>query len=85
MKTIATVGKPSGAFVAQDELDALIALQNQIRRLYQIFRRQATDVLTRLESGASVEPGTHSAELETTTSGSERRTRVIIDGGRLLH
>lgn len=57
--------------VSQEELDALIGVRNQVRRLRKMETRMADDIATRLVDGATVEPGTHIAELD-----GRRRLRV---------
>jgi len=64
--------------VSQDELDALVGIQNQIHRLSKIYDRRCREVFERLLLGASVECGTHIAELEEMDEGPIRTTRLVL-------
>lgn len=64
--------------VHQDELKALIALRNQIRLLTKQYDVGCERVLRKLLDGASIEPGTHHAEIEETLAGCTRVDRLQI-------
>ena len=52
------------ALVTQEDIEALIGLQNQIRNLQRMYDKQAAALLDLLVAGAEVETGTHTAEVE---------------------
>lgn len=64
--------------IAQDELERLLALRNQIKKLRKLYDRQAQDILLRLQAGSSVEPGTHTAEYSTERLGDKLVVRLLI-------
>lgn len=64
--------------VSQEEIGALVGIQNQMRTLGKTFERRCRDVFARLARGALVECGTHTAELEEIDEGSIRTTRLVL-------
>lgn len=78
MGVVVELMRESALVITQDEIETLIGLENQIRNLQRMFERQAADVLDRLMAGATVEPGTHTAEIEETREGGEIRTRLRL-------
>lgn len=75
MGTPVAVIRPS---VSQDELRALVGLQNQIRQLSKLYNSGAADVMKRILSGAAVESGIHTAEIEQTFDGPARVEKLLI-------
>jgi hypothetical protein len=66
------------AVVEQAEIDNLIGGANQIRLLERLYNKGAAEILARLESGAQVESGNHTAEIETTSVGGRRCVTLML-------
>lgn len=62
----------------QKEIERLISLQNQIRKLTKMFNVDSAAVLKRIQSGIPVEPGLHVAQVETIEEGAVQTTRLTV-------
>jgi hypothetical protein len=69
---------PGSGIVEQAKIDCLIGLGNQIRQMTAIYNEEAAALRERLEAGAEVEPGVHTAELEQVTEGGVRTVRLVL-------
>jgi hypothetical protein len=50
--------------ISQEELEVMIGLANQLRTLNKLYAKRAGELLLRLQAGAAVEYGVHTAEIE---------------------
>ena len=66
--------------VAQQGLDTLVTLENQIRALQQTRNEEVNKIIDRLNRGHAVEPGTHTAELRGQSHGSAYVLRLVLNG-----
>jgi hypothetical protein len=64
--------------VSQDEIEEIIGLRNQIRKLRNMQRKRAVRIFQRLLAGAKVEQGIHCAEIVEKSTGCVRVTRLEI-------
>jgi hypothetical protein len=64
--------------ISQSDLERFLALSNQARRLVRMRDAAGAELLHRLIEGAPVEPGIHTAEIVTTTSGVGRLQRLAV-------
>lgn len=64
--------------VTQEELEILIGFENQIRQLQRLRSHQRGAIVDRLLAGAAIEPGTHTAEIQTDRTGGDLVTRLVI-------
>jgi hypothetical protein len=70
--------------ISQTEVEIILDLEAQIRRLRRTHAERCANILDRYDSGEPVEPGSHSVTVETTTVGARRIARLYIDGRRTL-
>lgn len=64
--------------ITQEEIEAIIGLQNQIMQLDRMMCRRQEDILRRLLAGNPVEAGIHLAEIEQVIEGGSQTTRVVL-------
>jgi hypothetical protein len=64
--------------ICQDEIEALIAVENQIRAAEEERDRLAADLLARHLSGVEVEPGIYQLDIETEAEGGGREYKLVI-------
>jgi hypothetical protein len=64
--------------VAQEELDTVIGIENQIRALVNLYNRKTNSILTRMQEGATVEVGTHTAYIEEEMEGPCQKLQLVV-------
>jgi hypothetical protein len=64
--------------IQQEEIEVVISLQNQVQLLTEIYNREAAALFERLESGARLEMGPHTARLEHVVEGGVRTIRLAV-------
>jgi hypothetical protein len=77
---MASVTMIQPAVVAQTDIQALIGVRNQLLAVEKCYRNQAGALLKRLLSGATVEVGPNTAEVEHLVDGGTCLQRLLING-----
>jgi hypothetical protein len=66
--------------VAQQDLEMLVAMENQIRSLEQTRDEECNKIIDRLIRGTGIEPGRHSVELRSQAQGAASVFRLVLNG-----
>lgn len=66
--------------IHQEDVETLIGIRNQVRQLHKLYQSTAADLFSRLRSGATLEPGTHTIEIDEREDGPSLTLRLLIDG-----
>lgn len=64
--------------ISQDDIERLIAVENQIRELERDRDRLCGSIISRRMAGASVEPGMFRVEIETDEKAGKRSHRLVV-------
>lgn len=69
--------------VSQSVLDEIVAIDCQIARLSRLRSEHGQSLLNALLDGATVEPGRHTADIQSRNSRTGRLFQLTIDGRRI--
>lgn len=69
---------PAAEAISQDELALFLSLRGRLKQLQQEIDAAEESLKDRLESGAEIEPGNHTAELKTNSRRSVAWKAVVI-------
>jgi len=66
--------------VTQQEIEVLLGLEVLIRQRWDIYRQEARGIISRLEAGATVEGGRHTARIERMRYHGRSVPVLVLDG-----
>lgn len=70
--------KGLGSEISQVDLENVLSLDAQIRRTQAMRDRIAAGILSRMNSGSEVEPGSRTIDIDESYSGATRRQKLVV-------